>query len=200
MRYNTCTARIIIILAAVKGIRDTACIGLTERRKSQVDRRYAVGMYGGKFLPYHRGHFYCLEVASKMCGKVWQVLTAGGVEEEAFLRNASPEERELLSPEARLRRMDAAGKRLGNVETVLLDISRCRTSDGREDWDAETPLMLEKCGKFDAVFGSEPSYAAYFSRAYPWADYILVDPPREHNPISGSAIRVGKEAAEKWIV
>lgn len=165
-----------------------------------MDKRYAVGMYGGKFLPYHKGHFYCLETASNMCGKVWQILTAGGVEEEAFLRNASPEDRALLSPEARFRRMEAAGQRLGNVETILLDISRCRTPDGREDWDAETPLILERCGKFDAVFGSEPSYAAYFSRAYPWADYILVDPLRKHYPISGTAIRNEKEAADRWIV
>lgn len=163
-------------------------------------KRYAAGMYGGKFLPYHKGHFYCLEVASQMCDKVWQILTAGGVEEEAFLRNATPGDREMLSAENRFRRMDAAGKRLGNVETILLDISHCRTPDGQEDWDAETPLILERCGRFDAVFGSEPSYAAYFSRAYPWAEYVLVDPLRERYPISGTAIRSGKKAADKWTV
>ncbi len=165
-----------------------------------MEKHYAVGMYGGKFLPYHRGHFYCLEVASRMCDQVWQVLTAGGVEEEAFLRSATPEERIRYSPQERLRRMREAGNRLGNVKTVLLDISGCRMPDGQEDWDAETPLMLQLCGRFDAVFGSEPSYAAYFSRAYPWAEYVLVDPNRVRFPVSGTAIRNGKEAEARWIM
>ena len=163
-------------------------------------KQYDAGMYGGKFLPYHRGHLYCLETASAMCGKVWQILMTGGTEEEAFLRNAPKGDLELYSPAQRLRRMEEAGRRLGNVETIVIDISACRTADGQEDWDAETPLVLARCGRFDAVFGSEPSYAAYFSRAYPWADYILVDPPREHYPISGTAIRSGKEAADQWTV
>ena len=166
----------------------------------QVSKPYAAGMYGGKFLPYHKGHFYCLETASKMCDKVWQILTAGGVEEENFLREATPRDREMYSVRRRFQQMDAAGKRLGNVETLVIDISACRTPDGQEDWDAETPLILKACGKFDAVFGSEPAYAAYFSRAYPWADYFLVDPLRARYPISGTAIRSGKEAADKWTV
>ena len=173
---------------------------MIRQRKNAMSKRYAAGMYGGKFLPYHKGHFYCLETASQMCDKVWQILMAGCVEEERFLRSATPEDREMYSTARRFQRMEAAGKRLGNVETILLDISKCRTADGQEDWDAETPLILERCGHFDAVFGSEPSYAAYFSRAYPWADYILVDPPREHYPISGTAIRTGKEAADKWML
>ena len=167
---------------------------------NRMEKRYAVGMYGGKFLPYHRGHLYCLETASRMCEKVWQLLMTGGVEEEAFLRNAAPEDRGRFSPGQRLARMRAAGERLGNVETVLVDISACRTPDGQEDWEAETPLVLKTCGRFDAVFGSEPSYAAYFSRAYPWADYVLVDPDRECFPISGTLLRSGKEEMDRWIV
>ena len=163
-------------------------------------KRYAAGMYGGKFFPYHKGHFYCLETASKLCGKVWQILLTGGVEEENYLRGIPEAEQGILSAAHRFQCMEAAGKRLGNVETILLDISACRTPDGQEDWDAETPLILERCGHFDAVFGSEPAYAAYFSRAYPWAEYVLLDPARTRYPISGTAIRNGKEAAEKWTV
>ena len=165
-----------------------------------MEKRYAVGMFGGKFLPYHRGHYHCLETASAMCDKVWQVLTAGSVEEEEFLRHATAGERELFSVERRFGRMEEAGRRLGNVESIIIDISACRTPDGLEDWDAETPLFLDRCGRFDAVFGSEPSYAGYFARAYPWAEYVLVDPQRERFPISGSALRGGKEAMDRWSV
>ena len=151
-----------------------------------MSKRYQAGMFGGKFLPYHRGHLYCLETASALCEKVWQILLAGCVQEEEILRNATPADRERWSVSRRLARMKAAGERLGNVETLVLD--------------AETPLILNRCGRFDAVFGSEPSYASYFHRAYPWAEYILVDPPRKHYPISGTAIRLGRAEEAKWTV
>ena len=64
----------------------------------------------------------------------------------------------------------------------------------------ETPLVLDVCGHFDAVFGSEPSYAPYFRRAYPWAVYIQVDPPRIHYPISGTRIRESWEENRSWMI
>ena len=163
-------------------------------------KKYPAGMFGGKFMPYHRGHLYCLETASRLCGQVYQILMAGGAQEEAILRALPRDRREALSPEARFRRMKAAGDRLGNVETLLIDISACRTPAGDEDWDAETALVLAACGRFDAVFGSEPDYAPYFSRAYPWAEYIQVDPPRIRYPISGSRIRNAWEECMQWRV
>ena len=120
-----------------------------------MEKRYRTGMFGGKFLPYHRGHLLCLETASRRCEKVYQLLMAGCPEEERVLRGATRLDKRLLSVDFRLRAMRAAGARLGNVETILIDISRCRRADGSEDWDAETPLVLAACGRFDAVFGSE---------------------------------------------
>ena len=163
-------------------------------------KKYRAGMFGGKFLPYHRGHLYCLEEASRLCGRVYQLLLYGGAEEEAALRALAPERRDELAPEKRFARMREAGDRLGNVVTLRIDISACVTEDGREDWEAETPLVLEACGRFDAVFGSEPSYAEYFARAYPWAEYVLVDPARERYPVSGTMIRAGLEEAKRWML
>ena len=163
-------------------------------------KRYQAGMYGGKFMPYHRGHLYCLETASRLCERVYQVLLSGGAEEQAILRALTPGQRNGLTPAQRYLRMKEAGDRLGNVTTVWLDISACRTPEGEDDWDAETPLVLEACGRFDAVFGSEPSYAAYFRRAYPWAEYVLVDPERSHCPVSGSMIRADREGTKQWLV
>lgn len=163
-------------------------------------KRFESGMYGGKFLPYHRGHLYCLEVASRMCRHVWQLLMVNGADEERILLQMAPEEREKYTPEKRFARMKSAGDRLGNVDTVLVDLRECRTQDGAEDWDAETPLVLTICGRMDAVFSSEPSYGQYFSRAYPWAKHILVDPPRNVYPVSGTAIRDGSEEAKRWII
>lgn len=163
-----------------------------------MSKPFRAGMFGGKFMPYHKGHLYCLETASRLCDRVYQLLMANCVDEERILRTLSGDELLALSPERRYARMRAAGRRLGNVETIYMDISQCRTPSGDEDWDAETPLVLRACGHFDAVFGSEPSYAAYFRRAYPWAAYIQVDPPRAHYPISGTRIRADWEELSSW--
>ena len=67
-------------------------------------KRFESGMYGGKFLPYHRGHLYCLEVASRMCRHVWQLLMVNGADEERILLQMAPEEREKYTPEKRFAR------------------------------------------------------------------------------------------------
>ena len=33
-------------------------------------KEYKVGMYGGKFMPFHRGHLYCIQKAVEQCDKV----------------------------------------------------------------------------------------------------------------------------------
>ena len=34
-------------------------------------KKYKVGMYGGKFMPFHKGHMYCVEKAASMCEKLY---------------------------------------------------------------------------------------------------------------------------------
>ena len=64
-----------------------------------------------------------------------------------------------------------------------------------------TPLVLEACGKLDAVFGSEPDYGEYFKRAYPGAKHVIIDAERKKVPISATMIRkMNKEERKKWII
>ena len=60
---------------------------------------------------------------------------------------------------------------------------------GISTWDSETAHVLHLTGGFEAVYSSEPSYDAYFKRAYPGAIHRLVDVPRIHVPISGTRLR-----------
>lgn len=160
-------------------------------------------MYGGKFLPFHKGHQYCIDVAAQECERVYAILFWGGADEET-IRTAHPEE--WLSVERRTRQLEKICReagRYGEVFPVLIDISGLRLPDGSEDWDAETPLVRAVLGdRLDAVYSSEEHYGAYFARAYPEAVHRLVDVRREHYPISGTQIRgmSRKEDREAWII
>lgn len=162
-------------------------------------KKFKVGMYGGKFMPFHKGHLYCVEQASKLCEKVYVILFHGGNDEERILKEMPNEE--YLTFESRFEHAKNACKKFKNVEVIDIDTSDCKFPDGTEDWDAETPLVLKACGELDAVFGSEPDYKAYFDRAYPNATFIVVDKDRKTVPISGTKIRsMPKEERKKWIV
>lgn len=160
---------------------------------------YHIGMYGGKFIPFHKGHFFCLNTAALLCDKVYCILFYGGDQELEILKNDTTLDRKYLSIEARKEELRRICSKFSHVEPVFIDVTQCKTPDGKEDWDAETPLVLNACGKLNAAFSSEISYDDYFKRAYPWAEHILVDPPRENFPISATMLRnMTEEEARKW--
>ncbi len=164
---------------------------------------YKTGMYGGKFLPFHKGHRYCVETAAKECETVYVILFWGGADEEKILKE-QPET--WLSVEERTRQLNKICEdvsRYANVIPALIDIRKLRTPDGREDWEAETPLVRALLGnQLDAVYSSEESYGDYFSRAYPEAVHRLVDVKRIHYPVSSTEIRnmASEEERAEWII
>ena len=163
-------------------------------------KKYKVGMYGGKFMPLHEGHNYCLEKASKECEVVYAILFYGGADEEKVLEN---NKEEYLSVKVREEHVINLSKQYNNVLPVMIDVSSCRLPNGEEDWDQETPLVRKVVGeKLDAVYSSEPHYGEYFKRAYPEAEHRIVDAKRIHYPISGTKIRNMNDLKEreKWIV
>lgn len=177
--------------------------------------KYHIGMYGGKFLPFHLGHRYCIEFAAKECDILYVILFYGGKDEEEILKNhpeswlAAGSRKIMLeklvngiNKEALLK----CGNNEGTVPKIIpkyIDISQLRLPDGSEDWDAETPLVREICGdRIDAVYSSEESYGEYFLRAYPEALHRLIDVPRIHYPISGTDIRgfESEEERTRWMI
>ncbi len=162
-------------------------------------KKFKTGMYGGKFMPFHKGHLHCVEVASSQCEKLYVLLFTGGDDEISILKTRHEK---WLTPEDRLKHVKNACKKFSNVEVHMIDTSICKFPDGSENWDMETPLVLSVTGKLDAVFGSEPDYKEYFDRAYPGATFICIDKDRKEFPISGTMIRNMKseEERKKWIV
>ena len=166
-------------------------------------KKYEIGMYGGKFLPFHKGHRYCVQVASLECEKVYVILFWGGADEEVILKE-HPEF--WLSVEERTRQMHqicSDMSKYAEIIPALIDIRKLRNPDGSEDWEAETPLVRKLLGnRLDAVYSSEESYGEYFSHAYPEAVHRLVDVKRIHYPISGTAIRnmESEEQRAEWMI
>lgn len=162
-------------------------------------KKYKVGMYGGKFMPFHKGHMYCVEKAASMCEKLYVLLFYGNDQELKILKERPKDK--WLFPESRLEIMKKACSKLDNVIVEAIDVTKCKNPDGSEDWEAETPLVLNICGELDAVFGSESGYSDYFSKAYPKAEYVIIDEDRKTVPISGTMIRnMNEEERKKWII
>ncbi|MCR5790963.1 MAG: adenylyltransferase/cytidyltransferase family protein [Lachnospiraceae bacterium] len=166
-------------------------------------KQYKTGMYGGKFLPFHKGHRFCVETAAWECEIVYVILFWGGAEEKRILREQPVI---WLSVEDRTRQMYKICEEAGRIARVipsLIDTTRLRLPDGSEDWEAETPLVRQLLGyRLDAVYSSEESYGEYFSHAYPEAVHRLVDVKRIHYPISGTEIRrmINEEGRAKWMI
>ena len=166
-------------------------------------KHFESGMYGGKFFPFHKGHLMCIDRAANMCDKLYVILFINGEFERKYCRgevDISCDEY-LLTYHERMEVLSSIARLYPNVKLLVIDVRSCVFPDGSENWDAETPLVLQGCGIFDAVFSSEPSYGEYFERAYPWAEHILIDPPRHIVPISATMIRnMNDEEAKEWIV
>lgn len=149
-----------------------------------------VGMFGGKFAPFHLGHFLCLKKASEECDVVHLIL---------FIDLSKCKDRDdVWGFKNRLNGILKASSELCNVRPHYID-----TSD-YSGWDDETPLVRNFAPVIDRVYSSEPDYGEYFARAYPEAVHVIVDPARKTYPISGTAIRQmmanGDDEWKKWII
>ena len=166
------------------------------------NRKYKAGFFGGKFIPLHKGHSLCISVALSLCDVVHVILFINGDGELDILKHKKYKlPKKYLSVDYRVKQIK---KLIGNnhrIKLHVVDVMNCKKPDGTEDWDAETPLVLEACGPFQAVFSSEPSYDDYFKSAYPWAKHIIVDANRKIYPISATMIRnMTEKEAEEWII
>ena len=162
-----------------------------------MEKKY--GFYGGKFMPLHKGHLYCIDTAARMCDHVVVIMFINGDDELEILKTHHEKE---LTVESRIAQLEKVLKLYPNVEFQIIDDNPLREPDGSENWDKETPLVRQYVPHMDYVYSSEPSYGEYFSRAYPEAEHIIVDEKRKTYPISGTMIRAMEllEDRQKWMV
>lgn len=176
---------------------------------TNAEKLFRIGMYGGKFLPFHKGHAHCIDVASSECDILYVVLFYDLTEtfkievmgpQRGFYIYLPPELK--CSPERRKNSiLDYIEKKDDNIKLITIH-KNVFTKNGIEDWTAEADYIKETIGKdIDAVYSSEPAYSDFFAETYPKAVHRLIDPERKEVPISGTEIRsMPTEEAVKWII
>lgn len=153
---------------------------------------YKTGFFGGKFMPFHKGHLHCIMRAASQCEKLFVVLMYNGAEELAIMRQNNRFGNKNLTPHIREL---AIRKELGEFENIQVIAYDCKPADdralmeGKDIWYYECEDMVRLMGRFDACYSSEPSYDEKFKHYYPWSDSILLDVDRKHVPVSGTDIR-----------
>ena len=159
-----------------------------------IKKMYKKGFYGGKFLPFHTGHAWCIEKALESCNELYVLLFVNTNEENRVFETKNylcP--LDVLMPDYRIAAMKRFTDRYPNVHLVVMDCDEIyRKASNGNTWEMEVPFVLKSVGDdFEVVFSSEPSYDTFFRTHYPWADHVLIDPSRQHDNISGTMIREG---------
>lgn len=145
----------------------------------------SVGMYGGKFLPFHMGHLSMIIKTSTMVDELFVVLSYSHSRDLYLTQNSGIRE---MPYSLRLRWLIEATKDLTNVK--ILAVEDTAVTDDTYDWAKGSADIQQAIVKpINKIFGSEEYYRSIFKEHYPNADYLCLDPDRSSYPISATKIR-----------
>lgn len=143
-----------------------------------VEPTFAHGLVLGKFYPPHAGHHHLIRTALRACTRVTVEVLASGVESIPLGDRIDW-----------LRQEHPTARVVGAMDEAEVDY------DSPAAWDAHMhPIRALLDAPVDAVFTSE-AYGAELARRLD-ATWVQVDPGRQRNPISGTAVRA--DLAGHW--
>lgn len=150
---------------------------------------YKKGFYGGKFLPFHKGHLNCALEASGMVEELHVVLFHSGEEEKALLKDDIKFDRRMLDPRIREMVIRREFNQFPHIIVHSIDCSKLKPIEGYTSWEVEALEVRKVIGDFDVVFSSEPTYGIIFNKLYNHVSHQIVDADRSAFPISGTMVR-----------
>lgn len=154
---------------------------------------YKTGFYGGKFMPFHRGHLNCILRASSQCEHLYVVLMYNGEEELDIMENQNVKfGKENLTPHIRELALRKELNEFENITVVAYDSKPAddrAKAEGKHLWYYECEDMINLMGEFDVCYSSEPEYDEIFKEFYPFAESVLLDVDRCEEKISGTELR-----------
>ena len=146
-----------------------------------------IGLYGGKFLPFHKGHLNCIFEAQSLVDILFVVVGYDDVYDKSLCENTGFE---WVSSRVRERWITKELKNFKNIR-VLSQYEK-RSDDYMNDdsiFDSHKELLSKIGGKVDVVFSSEPEYEEYFAKYLPQAKHHIIDTERSAFNISATEIR-----------
>lgn len=144
----------------------------------------SIGVFPGRFLPPHRGHLTGILRAHALCDELYVVVSERIEEDEQLCRSAG-----VAYVDGALRRRWLAQELKGlGIKIRLVDEDEIPPSP--YGWMEYAELVRAAVGKkIDLVFGGETKYIEDHQRAFPEAEYRVLDPNRSKWNISSTEIR-----------
>jgi HTH-type transcriptional repressor of NAD biosynthesis genes len=147
-----------------------------------------VGMFGGKFLPFHNGHFQAILAASLDVEKLYVVLCSSPRQDWELCHQSGID---YIDNHIRMNWLGRAFCDFPKISIINV------IDDDWNDWEnGANKIKAAIPETITHVFSSEPEYDQYFKRDYPHAKHVIIDANRKWVPISASKIR--KDPYSNW--
>lgn len=144
-----------------------------------------VGFYGGKFFPIHMGHVNTMIRASTMVDELHIIVSHDEAYEEKLCAVSG-----IIKPIPAVVRARWWKQLTKDMPHVKVHTVYEEQTGALEDWEKGAEGIRAAIGKpIDVVFSSEESYTEFFTKLYPKATHIVIDPDRAYYNISATEIR-----------
>lgn len=145
-------------------------------------RRYGLGLFIGRFQPFHKGHLYALRFALARCSRL--AIGIGSSQESGTYDNP-------LSSESRVRIIKSALKGAG------IDAGRLRFVGIPDFWDDDAwfGYVMKKCPGIDVVFSRNRLVGSIFrSRGIS----VIAPPWHQRGKLAAARIRERIKEGRRW--
>jgi len=146
-----------------------------------------IGYYGGKFLPFHKGHLECIMKASQQVDVLFVVIGYDDEYDKSLCENTKFK---WVSNRVRERWISKELKEFPNIRVLSQYEKRSDDYMNDESVVKSNLELLEKVGgRIDICFSSEPEYEEYFNKVQPKSKHVILDAERSGVNISATKIR-----------